>query len=883
MSMSYEGAWKPRLSHRSLSRIGYTAAALGMLAGAATIAGMVQSVIAQAAAPPAVRVKRDYQIGGRVWPVDLNRDGITDLVSTASASGRVQVSIGRGNGTFNPPVESNVEGLVLNTGDFNGDQRPDVIAVRITSQTTEFVVLPGTASATLGASSTVAVTGRTVAENTFALSADLDGDGKRDLVLSSSDNLSVYPGHGDFTFGAPIQLAPGGAPLDGIIADLNNDGRKDLVTGNGEANTISIFINRGAFLFATSDMFTPHDVNDVTVADVDRDGRLDLLAAAGRFDTDSAHGIGSMLVFRGRGDGTFADPAEYPTAVGAMQIVVGDFNRDGVLDVATGNRSSIGTDDCSGTLKTWDSVSILAGLPNGTFAPVRNFSVGDQSLMDPRNPNVDRYRNTLSSLNTSDLNGDHATDLIASFGAILFNVPAVPNRPPTVDAGPDTVASEFGTVFRPAASDPDEDMLSYEIRDASGTLFFTYPNGCSESLFHEGDNPLTVTVTDGHGHSASDTVVYTVVVNHIGSFVAGTDVGHVGAAGSDVYDSSHNTYTVRGSGSDIWGTADEFHYVWTRFPGDFTVSARVDSIDNVNAWTKAGLMIRDTLDAGSPHASVFATPQKGVAFQRRLTQNGPSVHTPGPATTAPVWLQLQRTGDVIAAYSRKATTDPWAKIGEETIAGLAAVPFVGMAVTSHSDGRVASASFSGVVFSATPFTGHAIGTGSGSFTAEGPTITATGRGADIWGTADAFFYVAMKQQRGLTVTAEVRSISPTDAWSKAGVMIREDLTPAARHVMAVVTPGKGVAMQYRPSPGGPSVQAANVAGAAPAWVRLSLDNVTAGNFTASWSTDGFSWKVLGTVPVHFAADEFYVGLPITSHNATVSTSVVFDAVGVERP
>jgi FG-GAP-like repeat len=153
--------------------------------------------------------------------------------------------------------------------------------------------------------------------------------------------------------------------------------------------------------------------------------------------------------FTATGNGTFGTPVAYPTAIGAIQIVAGDFNRDGVVDVATGNRSSIGADDCGATLKTWDSVSILIGRRDGTFAPAWNFSVGDQSLMDFTNPQVDRYRNTLSSLNTSDLNGDRATDLIASNGAILFNVPAVPNRPPTVDAGPDTALPfDSGIAFR---------------------------------------------------------------------------------------------------------------------------------------------------------------------------------------------------------------------------------------------------------------------------------------------------------------------------------------------------------------------------------------------------------------------------------------------------
>jgi regulation of enolase protein 1 (concanavalin A-like superfamily) len=856
-------------------------AAIATFAAAEGLVSVAIPVVAQAPPTPAVRVQRNYQLGGRTWPVDLNRDGITDLVSTGS-NGLVQVSIGNGDGTFKAPVASTFQGEVLATGDFNGDSRPDIVASRRTFQQTVFVILPGAGTATLGSPVTVATPGQM--DFTFAVSGDLDGDGKRDLVLSSQTGVNVYPGNGNFTFNAPIELVTNGSARDGIVADLNKDGRLDLVTANADTGTISIFLNNGGHLFAPSDLHSPHNTNDVTVADLDHDGSLDLLVAAGNPDTDSSLGDGFVLVFHGKGDGTFAAPVEYPVLRGPMQIVVGDFNRDGVLDVVTGNRSTIVRDDCGAEFKTWDSVSVLTGQANGTFTAARNFSIGDQSLMDISNPEVDRYKNTLVSLNTSDLNGDHATDLIASHGAILFNIPAVANRPPTVNAGPDQVLlNDHGAILRPAASDPDEDVLTYDIRDAAGNFFVTYPNACFESVFQTGDNRVTVTVNDGHGHSATDSVVYTVIETNGGSgqFATGNDIGNVAAAGSDAFDSTTGVYTVRGSGADIWGTADEFHYTWTQWSGDFEITARADSVQNVNAWTKAGVMIRGNLRAGSLHASLFVSPSKGVAFQRRLADSGITVNTPGPATTAPVWLKLQRAGSVIAAYYRKAATDAWTKIDQETFADLPNQVLVGLAVTSHADGKVATATFSDVTLQrALPWTGRAIGNGSGSFSTSGVTITATGRGADIWGAADAFFYVSMPYSDDLTFTARVDRITGAQAWAKAGIMIREDLTAGSRHVMAVVTPGKGVAMQYRPTPGGASVQAADVSGAAPAWVRLVRSN---GAFTASWSSDGDHWTVLGTVHVSFAATNFYIGLPVTSHDAATSASATFDDVTIGPP
>lgn len=864
----------------SLPSSRYLVAAGAMLVLAATVPSLVQLAFAQTPAPPAVHVQRNQALDQRVWPADLNRDGITDLVSS-SPRGNVQVSIGKGDGSFNAPVESSVPGTVLGTGDFNGDQQLDVVCSRGAAQGTSFLLLPGTGTAALG--SAVAITSPVQIDFVFALSADLNGDGLRDLVLPGFGLLvNVYPGNGNFTFGTPTTLATNGVPVDGILADLNNDGRRDLVTANGEFGTLSVFLNLGSLMFSSSDLPQSQSINDVTVADFNRDGRPDLLAAAGRSNSGSGFGEGFVFAFRGNGDGTFAAPAAFPVATGPMQIVAGDFNRDGTVDVATGNRSTLVRDDCTAVFKTWDSLSILPGLANGTFSAPSTFSIGDQSLMDPSNNQTDRYRNTLSSLNTSDLNGDRATDLISSYGAILFNVAPVPNRPPTVNAGPDRVLlNTHEVVLRPAASDPDDDMLTYEIRNAAGFLVATYPNACTSDL-DPGDNTFTVTVNDGHGHSDSDTAVYTVINTDegVGQFSAGNDIGRVAAAGSDAYDSTTDSYTVRGSGGDIWGTADEFHYVWTLWGGDFQITALVDSVQNVNAWTKAGIMIRENLNPGARHASLFATPGKGVAFQRRTAANGGSVHTPGPATTAPVWLKLLRTGDVITAYYRKATTDAWTALGQETLTDLSPDTLVGLAVGSHVDGTVASASFSRVVLQgALPLTGRPIGAGSGSVVTDGVAFTITGQGADIWGTADAFYYVAMPWQNDLTITARVRSIANANAWAKAGVMVRENLTPGSRHVMAVVTPGKGVAMQYRSAPGAASLQAANLPGAAPAWVRLSLA-MRSGVFTAWWSSDGEHWTTLGSVTVPFSATTFYIGLPVTSHTTAASTSAVVDDVAL---
>jgi regulation of enolase protein 1 (concanavalin A-like superfamily) len=206
---------------------------------------------------------------------------------------------------------------------------------------------------------------------------------------------------------------------------------------------------------------------------------------------------------------------------------------------------------------------------------------------------------------------------------------------------------------------------------------------------------------------------------------------------------------------------------------------------------------------------------------------------------------------------------------------------VGLAVSSHVDGRIAAAQFDHVVIgSAQPFTSTDIGAvgKSGTTTANAAGVTLEGSGADIWGTADAFRYHYATLSGDWTITARVGSIENTHAWAKAGVMFRESLSANARHVMAIVSPGKGVALQYRAAPGGVSAQAALRAGSAPEWLRLTR---TDSEFRAYVSEDGVTWTPFGAVTVPMPVT-IRVGLPVTSHNNSTLATAQFTDVFISR-
>lgn len=174
-----------------------------------------------------------------------------------------------------------------------------------------------------------------------------------------------------------------------------------------------------------------------------------------------------------------------------------------------------------------------------------------------------------------------------------------------------------------------------------------------------------------------------------------SDVGNVASAGSATY--SSGTFNLEGSGSDIWNSADEFHFVNQSVSGDVTVTARVNSVENTNVWAKAGVMVRESLANGSKHAMCVITPSKGASFQRRTATDGGSSHTTNAGHTAPYWVRIERSGDTFTSY-RSSNGSSWTNMGSVTITMNSSV-YVGLVTTSHDDGTLCSASFDNVTVS----------------------------------------------------------------------------------------------------------------------------------------------------------------------------------------
>jgi regulation of enolase protein 1 (concanavalin A-like superfamily) len=157
------------------------------------------------------------------------------------------------------------------------------------------------------------------------------------------------------------------------------------------------------------------------------------------------------------------------------------------------------------------------------------------------------------------------------------------------------------------------------------------------------------------------------------------DVGAVGAAGA--FSQSSGTFTVNGSGADIWYGADEFRYVFQAVRGNYLFTARVLNMQNTANWAKAGIMMRETLNADSKCLVNFMSPANGVALQQRTATGASAAGVSGTSgLAAPYWVRLVRSGSTFAGYSSADATN-WTALGTTTVAMLDDI-YLGLAVCS---------------------------------------------------------------------------------------------------------------------------------------------------------------------------------------------------------
>ncbi|HSD88100.1 MAG TPA: FG-GAP-like repeat-containing protein [Kofleriaceae bacterium] len=296
---------------------------------------------------------------------DFNNDGNLDLAGDEGGPSGIIVSLGTGDGTFVPQptitVTASPWGIV--TGDFDHDGNLDLAIMGPHDPTPPVSVVFGNGDGTFQPESVLAST-ELVNNMTVLVAADLDGDNRTDLVASDdySSKVTLFIAAANRTFLPARDVGLAGNAAAGVGAlvatDLDGDGDLDLAAARYYPSGVTVLLNHGDATFDPPTQFSAGAQGTALVpGDFDKDGHADLLASDGA----------KLYFLRGDGHGNLATSPGIEVT-GAQQIVTGDFDIDGALDVAlTSTGTTVVRGNGAGGFK----------LPRRPIDPVTSIAAGD--------------------------------------------------------------------------------------------------------------------------------------------------------------------------------------------------------------------------------------------------------------------------------------------------------------------------------------------------------------------------------------------------------------------------------------------------------------------------------------------------------------------------
>ena len=302
---------------------------------------------------------------------------------------------------------------------------------------------------------------------------------------------------------------------------------------------------------------------------------------------------------------------------------------------------------------------------------------------------------------------------------------------------------------------------------ASTSVAAIVPSGVSSGSF-------TVTVNGTPASSSSFTVTA------LPSGWSDGDLGSVGVAGSATY--ANGTFTEEGAGSEIYGTADGFNFLYQPLSGNGTIIARVVNVQGGNSYAAAGVMIRETLTAGSTNAKTAYWPTYHSNYFDVRTTTGGSTSEPGAnSATLPCWVEVVRSGSSFTSYTSPDGVN-WSQLGSTQTISMAQNVYIGLAVTSANTSALATATFDNVSVNSTA--------------APAPVISGVYPGAGVVGSQITIAGSGFGSSQGSSLVNLNGELVTVNSWSSTSIAITIPSGATSGNLVVSVAPSMNDSNPY---------------------------------------------------------------------------------------